>query len=107
MTPQISVVIVNYNSGAALASTLESLSAGLAGLKWDAVVVDNASTHHSERAAQDDQSVRLVRQHSNVGFAAAVNIGTAATSRRSCWCSTRIAALNPARPIAPPRIAAS
>jgi GT2 family glycosyltransferase len=80
VTPQISVVIVNYNSGAALASTLESLSPGLAGLKWDAVVVDNASTDHSERAAKGGRSIRLIRHHSNVGFGAGVNIGTAATS---------------------------
>jgi GT2 family glycosyltransferase len=80
VTPRISVVIVNYNSGAALESTLASLPAGLAGFEWDAVVVDNASADHSERAALKDDRVRLVRQPSNAGFAAGVNIGTAATS---------------------------
>ena len=80
MKPQISVVIVNYNSGPALAATLGSLPAGLAGVAWDGVVVDNASTDHSERAAEGDPNLRLVRHHANVGFAAAVNIGTAATS---------------------------
>jgi hypothetical protein len=79
LTPRISVVIVNYNSGTALTSTLASLPAGLAGLEWDAVVVDNASADHSERAAQGDERTRLVRHPSNVGFAAGVNLGTAAT----------------------------
>ena len=80
MKPQISVVIVNYNSGSALASTLASLSDGLDGLAWEAVVVDNASTDRSERAAEGHPNVRVVRHHSNAGFAAGVNIGTAASS---------------------------
>ena len=80
MSVQISVVIVNFNSGSALASTLGSLTGGLAGLVWDAVVVDNASTDGSERAAEHISHVRLVKQHANVGFAAGVNLGTAATS---------------------------
>lgn len=80
MKPQMSIVIVNYNSGPALAATLGSLPAGLAGVEWDGVVVDNASTDHSERAAEDRGNIRLLRQPSNVGFAAGVNVGTAATS---------------------------
>ncbi len=80
MNRQISVVIVNYNSGSALASTLASLSDGLDGLAWEAVVVDNASTDRSERAAEGHPNVRVVRNDSNAGFAAGVNIGTAASS---------------------------
>lgn len=100
MSLQISVVIVNYNSGSALASTLDSLGDGLAGLGWDAVVVDNASTDGSERAADARPNVRLVRQSSNAGFAAGVNIGTAASSapfllvlNPDCRLQSRIAGL--------------
>jgi GT2 family glycosyltransferase len=80
VNPQISVIIVNYNSGTALASTLASLSGGLDGVAWEAVVVDNASTDGSERAAAGYPDVRLLRHHSNAGFAAGVNMGTAASS---------------------------
>ena len=80
MNPEISVVVVNYNSGSALASTLASLSGGLDGIAWEAVVVDNASTDGSECAAEGHPNVRVVRHHANAGFAAGVNIGTAASS---------------------------
>ena len=53
---------------------------GLDGLAWEAVVVDNASTDRSERAAEGHPNVRVVRHHANAGFAAGVNIGTAASS---------------------------
>jgi len=80
VNPQVSVVIVNYNSGSALASTLASLSEGLDGLAWEALVVDNASTDGSERAAEGHAHVRMVRHNANAGFAAGVNIGTAGSS---------------------------
>jgi GT2 family glycosyltransferase len=80
VNPQISVLIVNYNSGSALASTLASLSGGLDGIAWDAVVVDNASTDGSECAAEGHPNVRVMRHHVNAGFAAGVNIGTAGSS---------------------------
>ena len=80
MNPQVSVVIVNYNSGSALASTLASLSEGLDGLAWEAVVVDNASTDGSEHVAEGRPNVRVVRHSANAGFAAGVNIGAAASS---------------------------
>lgn len=80
MTPLVSVVVVNYNSGSALASTLASLPEGLEEVEWEAVVVDNASVDGSERAAEGDARVSLVRQEANVGFGAGVNLGTAATS---------------------------
>jgi N-acetylglucosaminyl-diphospho-decaprenol L-rhamnosyltransferase len=76
----VSVVIVNYNAGAALAATLASLPSGLADLEWDCVVVDNASQDGSERVAEAaGRRVRLLRQASNSGFAAGVNAGIAAT----------------------------
>jgi GT2 family glycosyltransferase len=78
--PLISVVIVNFNSGSALESALAALPEGLAGIEWDGLVVDNASTDGSERAAEQQDRITLVRHLMNVGFAAGMNAGIADTS---------------------------
>lgn len=77
----VSVVVVNFNTGDALASTLASLTAGLHGLRWNAVVVDNDSRDESQRAAQHaGDNVRLVRMASNIGFARGINVGLRETA---------------------------
>jgi N-acetylglucosaminyl-diphospho-decaprenol L-rhamnosyltransferase len=85
MTPEISAIIVNYNSGPHLGECLTSLEAGLAGFNWEIVVVDNASTDESETVAEKGDSsdpgkgrVRLVRLQTNTGFGAAANLGARA-----------------------------
>jgi N-acetylglucosaminyl-diphospho-decaprenol L-rhamnosyltransferase len=79
--PQVSVVIVNYNTGAYLARCLTSLAEGCEGFDWDAVVVDNGSADGSEHAADGQtQGVRLIREGANLGFARAANIGARQTS---------------------------
>lgn len=81
MSLDVSVVIVNFNAGPLLATTLASLPGGLRGVDWDAVVVDNHSSDLSELAAEAaGPRVRLLRQSANVGFARGVNAGVAATS---------------------------
>ena len=82
MSSSVAAVIVNFNSGNALASTLDTLHAGLSGLDWEALVVDNASSDGSERAALNRDHVSLLRQQ-NVGFAAGVNAGISATTSAS------------------------
>jgi N-acetylglucosaminyl-diphospho-decaprenol L-rhamnosyltransferase len=80
MTPDISAIIVNYNSGPHLAECLTSLDAGLAGFNWEVVVVDNSSTDGSEVVAEKGAGrVRLVRLPTNTGFAAAANLGARAS----------------------------
>jgi GT2 family glycosyltransferase len=77
----LDVVIVNHNAGPHLARCLGSLAAGLAGLDWQALVVDNASTDGSDRAALDlGVRVRLHAAGGNLGFARAVNVGVRLTS---------------------------
>jgi N-acetylglucosaminyl-diphospho-decaprenol L-rhamnosyltransferase len=79
--PDISVVIVNYNAGAELQCALQSVAEDLAGRRWEAVVVDNASSDDSASAVtQFEMHARVVRNAENVGFARGVNQGLAATS---------------------------
>jgi len=93
---EVTVVIVNFNAGGALAATLASLPNGLEGLDWEAIVVDNASRDSSERAADDaGVRVRLLRQPTNVGFATGVNIGVAASEASSVLILNPDCALEP------------
>ena len=61
----------------------------MADLEWEAVVVDNASTDGSERAAEGIDRIRLVRRADNIGFAAGMNVGMAPHPVHSCWFSIR------------------
>ena len=80
-SPQVSAILVNYNAGGELALALRSMADELAGQRWEAVVVDNASSDGSETVVSEfSPHVRLVRNEENVGFARGVNQGLAATS---------------------------
>lgn len=80
-TPEVSVVIVNYNAGLELSAALQSVAADLSGREWEAVVVDNASSDESAASGEAfAPRVRLLRNERNVGFARGVNQGLAATS---------------------------
>jgi GT2 family glycosyltransferase len=74
MSSRLSVVIVNFNAGSHLASCLSSVREHAG--ETDIIVIDNASTDGSEMAAQEARfAARLIRNPSNVGFAAAANRG--------------------------------
>lgn len=78
---RVSIVIVNYNTGAYLARCLTSLTEGCDGFDWDAVVVDNGSADGSTRAADvPPNRIHLIRAGGNLGFARAANIGARQTS---------------------------
>lgn len=73
----VSVIIVNWNAGQAVDACLASLAAsGVA--EPDVVLVDNASSDGSARAACGRHPrVRLVETGANLGFAAGANRGAA------------------------------
>ena len=77
--PQVSAVVVNWNSGPHLAEALDALFAHMPGRDWDVTVVDHASTDGSARcAAGRGPRCRLLRNAGNRGFGAAVNQAVAA-----------------------------
>lgn len=77
--PDLTVVIVNWNTLAMLRDCLASVYAGLgAGLAAEVIVVDNASDDGSpEMVAADFPEAVLIRNAENRGFAAANNQGFA------------------------------
>jgi len=78
--PKVSVIIVNYNAGPLLSETVNFLLKSA--LVTRVIVVDNASGDDSmqnvERIAASHPSVVCIRNHKNLGFAKACNIGMAA-----------------------------
>lgn len=73
--PQVGIVCVNYNGGAYLGDLLDSLRKVTQG-DWRLVVVDNDSHDGSEQLVTAlGDSATLIRNETNVGYAAAANIG--------------------------------
>jgi N-acetylglucosaminyl-diphospho-decaprenol L-rhamnosyltransferase len=70
--PIATVIIVNYEGADHLTPCLDAVER-LRGVDFETIVVDNASTDGSWRAADDRPAIRLIRNHRNVGFGAACN----------------------------------
>jgi N-acetylglucosaminyl-diphospho-decaprenol L-rhamnosyltransferase len=75
----LSIVIVTYNSASVLPALLDSLPAGLEGVKqFELIVVDNDSADNSvDVALGHAMRPRVVRMGRNAGYAAAINAAAA------------------------------
>jgi len=81
--PDVSVVIVSWNTRALTVACLASLPAAATGLTWDAWVVDNASADDSvAEIRRRFPEVHLVANTANEGFAAANNRAIRASAGR-------------------------
>lgn len=75
-TPELSVVIVNWNTQELTRNSLASLERHLANVDHEVIVVDNASHDGSpEMIAAEFPHARLIRNTENVGFGVANNQG--------------------------------
>lgn len=74
--PNLSIIIVNWNTREMLQACLDSVFARSDRLVFDVIVIDNASDDGSANMVADVfPQVRLIRNTRNVGFAAANNQG--------------------------------
>jgi len=71
-TPELSIVIVTWNSERWIERCLRSLPAACEGLSYEVVVYDNASIDGTLRLLPDD-TTRVIRSQQNDGFAAGTN----------------------------------
>ncbi len=72
----LSIIIVNTNEGHVLVPCLRSVIQQTRDISYEVIVVDNASTDGSaEILAAEFPSVRVIRNSSNLGFAASNNRG--------------------------------
>jgi GT2 family glycosyltransferase len=89
VTPDVTIVVVSHDSADDLPASLAS-AVGQRGVECETVLVDNASSDASrERARALGGAARLLALPENVGYAAAMNAGIAATAGRY------VLALNP------------
>jgi GT2 family glycosyltransferase len=80
-TPELSFIIVNWNSAAYLQKCLRSMYDHTAGISFEVIVVDNASFDGVEQVLTlQFPGVRFVQLRENKGFAAANNAGFAIAS---------------------------
>lgn len=83
-------VVVNYNAGSTLLACVESLQADTSGGPLELVVVDNDSSDGSvQLLASTHPEVLVIEAGQNLGYAAAANLGVAATE------APVVAVLNP------------
>lgn len=78
MSAIISTIIVNFNAGSFLRQCVDSLLN--CPLEVEIIVVDNASTDGSLAALRGLPNVQIIKNPSNVGFAAACNSGVRVAS---------------------------
>lgn len=77
-TPEITVVVVNYNSGDYLKGCIASL-ARQTHRDFEVIVIDNASSDGSlERIGEKPARLTILKQTENLGFARGNNVGAAA-----------------------------
>lgn len=85
MTTDVSIVIPAYNRADLLTQCLESLR-GSVGVSWEAIVVDNGSPEDLTEVKARFPEVRWLRSATNVGYAAANNLGfQEARGRHRCF----------------------
>jgi len=83
LSPELSIVIVNWNTLEMLRDCLESVFASEGGRAAEVIVIDNASDDGSaDMVAAEFPQVRLIRNSENRGFAAANNQGFAVAGGR-------------------------
>jgi GT2 family glycosyltransferase len=72
----VSVIIINYNTRALTLACLSSIFRYTSGLKWEVIVVDNASTECDPDVFKEYYpDICLVRNEINAGFARGNNLG--------------------------------
>ena len=74
--PTVTVVVITYNSGDSITSTIASLEAALSDIDAEIVVVDNASEDDTvELARSSMHGGRVIANDGNWGYAKAANVG--------------------------------
>ncbi|MEO7547698.1 MAG: glycosyltransferase, partial [Ramlibacter sp.] len=79
--PELSVIVVLFNQAGLSRRTLQAL-ADQRGLRFETIIVDNASSDRTPALLEQVRGARIIRNASNLGFLLAARQGAAAASGR-------------------------
>ena len=90
--PEVTLIVVTYNSRAHIAGLAESIPAAMSGVQdWRLIVVDNASADGtSDAVCKLLPAAHLIEQDRNLGYAAGINAGI-----KACEPQANVVVLNP------------
>jgi len=76
MVPELSIIIVNYNTEKLLMSCLNSIYKNVSDLVFEIIVIDNNSNDSSAEMVKNDfPQIHLIESRKNLGFVKANNLG--------------------------------
>jgi len=75
MNPDLSIIIVNYNTRQMTGECIDSIFHLTTGITFEIIVVDNASTDGSYDLLSNDKRIIYIYNQENVGFGRANNLG--------------------------------
>jgi GT2 family glycosyltransferase len=76
MTPQVSIIILSYNTSNLIQKCLASVFAHIKSVNFEVIVVDNASKDDSvARIKKEFPKVTLIESKENLGFGNGINLG--------------------------------
>lgn len=82
----VSVIIVNYNTCQMTAECIDSIFKRTIGLKFEVILVDNASTDGSKEYFAKDGRINYIYSNNNIGFGRANNLGYNKSSGKYVFC---------------------
>lgn len=85
MTPVVSVIVVNFNTGDETVACIASALHDLGTVPSEVIVVDNASTDGSAALLRGDSAVTVIANDTNCGFGAAINQAAKITQAPLLW----------------------
>lgn len=71
----VSVIIVNYNTKELTRNCIDSIFQHTSGVKFEIILIDNASTDGSAELFEEDRRIILIKCKANLGFGKANNLG--------------------------------
>ena len=80
--PDLSILVVAYNSQAVIGACLESIPAACTGYAYEVLLIDNGDGGTAALVSAQDPNVRIVASRGNVGFAAGNNLIAAEATGR-------------------------